>query len=87
MSRPTTVVSRLRRSVTERIAARGRLLTGDATAVRPDRADRDLESAPESLVASSARLRLDADAKHNPKTLRDYLAEHPDRVINVVESP
>jgi uncharacterized protein (DUF2235 family) len=50
--------------------------------------DRRLESAPESLVTSSARLRLQtADAKYNPKTLRDYLANHPDRVINVVESP
>jgi hypothetical protein len=44
--------------------------------------NRRLESAPGSLVASSARLRLGADAKYNPKTLRHYLAEHPDRVIN-----
>jgi uncharacterized protein (DUF2235 family) len=50
--------------------------------------DRRLEGAPDSMVASSARLRLrTADAKYNPKTLRDYLAKHPDRVISVVESP
>lgn len=50
--------------------------------------DRRLEGAPDSMVASSARLRLQtADAKYNPKTLRDYLAKHPDRVISVVESP
>jgi hypothetical protein len=50
--------------------------------------DRRLEGAPDSDVASSARLRLDtAGAKYHPKTLRDYLAEHPDRVTGVVESP
>jgi uncharacterized protein (DUF2235 family) len=49
--------------------------------------DRRLESAPESLVASSARLRLNTDANYKPKTLQDYLAQHSDRVINVVESP
>ena len=50
--------------------------------------DRRLEGAADSMVASSARLRLQtADANYNPKTLRDYLANHPDRVISVVESP
>lgn len=50
--------------------------------------DRRLDKAPNSTVASSARLRLDTmgDTYH-PKTLKDYLAEHPDRVTPVVESP
>ncbi len=50
--------------------------------------DRRLEDAPDSTAASSARLRLDtAGARYHPKTLRDYLTEHPDRVTGVVESP
>lgn len=50
--------------------------------------DRGLEDAPNSTVASSARLRLDTgDPEYDPKTLKDYLAAHPDRVTDVVESP
>lgn len=50
--------------------------------------DRRLEKAPDSHVASSARLRLDTEAaKYHPKALKDYLAKHPDRVTGVVESP
>jgi hypothetical protein len=50
--------------------------------------DRRLEAAPDSDVASSARLRLaTARAEYHPETLRDYLAEHPDRVTDVVEHP
>jgi uncharacterized protein (DUF2235 family) len=50
--------------------------------------DRRLEAAPDSRVASSARLRLEtASAEYHPKTLRDYLGQHPDRVTDVVESP
>jgi uncharacterized protein (DUF2235 family) len=50
--------------------------------------DRRLEGAPDSHVASSARLRQNtAAAKYHPETLRDYLTKHPDRVTDVVESP
>jgi uncharacterized protein (DUF2235 family) len=50
--------------------------------------DRRLEAAPDSDVASSARLRLHSkDNKYGPKMLRDYLAKHADRVTQVVEAP
>ena len=50
--------------------------------------DRRLEKAPGSTVASSARLRLQTgDPAYDPTTLTDYLAEHPDWVTPVVESP
>ena len=50
--------------------------------------DRRLEDAPDSTVASSARLRLaTASPPYHPETLVDYLADHPGRVTHVVESP
>jgi uncharacterized protein (DUF2235 family) len=50
--------------------------------------DRRLEAAPDSDVASSARLRLEtASADYHPKMLKAYLDEHPDRVTEVAESP
>jgi uncharacterized protein (DUF2235 family) len=53
--------------------------------------DRRLEDAPDSDVASSVRLRQGqipegASTDYDPATLREYLAEHPDRVTGVVES-
>ena len=54
--------------------------------------DRRLADAPDSNVASSARTRQGqvpdgASSVYGPETLRDYLAEHPDRVTGVVEAP
>jgi uncharacterized protein (DUF2235 family) len=54
--------------------------------------DRRLEAASDSNVASSAHTRQGqipegASSTYDPETLRDYLAEHPGRVIGVVEAP